>query len=110
MAKANLNNIFSEYGVDKVEEFEWWFWDNLPQYQAIQDCITIYGKVATKKFSLRTILETLRAGLDTRWQHIPISFNNNFIPMLQRRLDHDRPDLSAYLTAVRNAHKKKVEG
>lgn len=37
MAKSKGKNIFSEYGVDKVEQFDWWFWDNLEQYKAIQD-------------------------------------------------------------------------
>lgn len=106
MAKSKGKNIFSEYGVDKVEQFDWWFWDNLEQYKAIQDCICIYGKEAKKKFSLRTVLEVLRAGLDSRWRHIEMSFNNDFIPMLQRRLEFDRPELNEYLTSIRTTHKK----
>jgi hypothetical protein len=99
-------SLFSEYDLDKVEEFEWWFWDNLEQYKVIQDCVTAYGKEAKKKFSLRTVLENLRAGLTSEYRHINISLNNDFIPMLQRKLESDRPDLSVYLTAVRGNHKK----
>lgn len=104
--KSN-RNIFSAYDVDKVEEFEWWFYDNVESYRAIQDCITIYGRVAKKKFSLRMVLEMLRAGIDIRWRHIEVSLNNDFIPMLQRRLEMDRPDLMEYLTAIRKSHTKK---
>jgi hypothetical protein len=103
-----MASIFSGYDMDKVEDFEWWFLDNLKQYQVIQEMCIAYAKEAKKKFSLRTLFEILRAGLDLRWRHVTVSLSNDFIPMLQRRLEADRPDLKKYLTPYRANHKKQV--
>jgi hypothetical protein len=89
-----MGSIFSGYDVDKVEEFEWWFWDNLEEYRVIQDCIKEFSKRG-EKFSLRVVLDNLRCGLVGNCR---VSINNDFIPMLQRRLEVDRPDLVKYLT------------
>jgi len=106
-------SLYSEYGVEEVDDFEHFIYHHLEEYAAIQECIKRHGEQAGKKFSLRTIIEMLRNGLDEKYRKKKLNFqiNNNMVPLFQRRLEHDRPDLSKYLTKVRRAqgnHKEDI--
>jgi hypothetical protein len=101
---GSRKSIFSGYTVEQVEDFDWWFSSNMEQYSVLKDVCWVYGKESKKKFSMRTVIELLRSGLDPRWRDVNFSVTNSFVPMLQRRLEADRPDLKKYLTP----HRKEV--